>query len=286
MKPLDIRILDLFESLTPSEQRLANVVLEHQRDLAGYSATELAALAQVSKATAARLFKRLGYDGFDQARRQARSVRHWGSPLHALDYFVETERLDANPVIHVQADLANLSRTFEHLRPEALWQAVDALAEAERVWLIGFRGSYPLAFFARFWLALLKPDVRVLPAGGFSFAEDVIDISPSHVVLAIGFRRRPAILKALLEKARDAGAKIILITDLSASLTSRYADVVLRCHSRAPYLFDSYTAAISLMNYLAAALAQRLGEAGRARLRRIDELHDDLDRFSAPPRSI
>ncbi|MCH7794161.1 MAG: hypothetical protein IH900_03325 [Proteobacteria bacterium] len=47
-KTLDTRILDIFEELSPSEQRLADVVLEHQRDLASYSATELADLASVS----------------------------------------------------------------------------------------------------------------------------------------------------------------------------------------------------------------------------------------------
>jgi DNA-binding MurR/RpiR family transcriptional regulator len=80
MKPLDARVLDVYESLTPLEQRLASVVLEHQRELASCSATELARQADVSQATAARLFKRLGYSSYKEARQYSRAMTRWGSP--------------------------------------------------------------------------------------------------------------------------------------------------------------------------------------------------------------
>lgn len=279
-RPLDSRILDVYEALSPSEQRLADVVLEHQRGLASYSATELAVQAGVSKATAARLFKRLGYKSFQEARRQARSTRHWGSPLHALVEAADKTKIDTNLLMHLNNDLTNVTRTFEALRSDQIATGVEALVKARRVWILGLRNSYSLAHYARFLLTILKPDVRLLPAGGLSFAEDVVNMEAGDVLLAIGFRRRPQILQELLKRARSAGVLVIFVTDLSASLTTKHADVVLRCHSRGAYFTDSYTAAMSILNYVASAVAYGMGDAVRERVDRIDELHDTLDAFT------
>lgn len=277
---LDTRILDLYEDLSPSEQRLADIVLEHQRDLASYSATELARRAGVSKATAARLFQRLGYENYNEARRQARSLRHWGSPLIALSEATDLSKVNTNLLMHLNNDLTNVTRTFEALRNDAVTDAIDALAEAPRVWVLGLRGSYSMAHYARFLLVLLKPDVRLIPIGGLSFAEEVVDMSAGDAVLAIGFRRRPRALKALMEKAKSRGAKIIFVTDLTASLTPRNADFVLRCHTRPSYFVDSYTAAMSVLNYLVSSLALKLGDKARSRIDAIDTLHDEIDVFT------
>jgi DNA-binding MurR/RpiR family transcriptional regulator len=118
-----------------------------------------------------------------------------------------------------------------------------------------------------------------------TFAEDTIDLGEKDAVLAIGFRRRSRIFRALLEHATASGARIILVTDLSASSTAKFADVVLRCHSRPSYLFDSYAAAISLLNYLVSHAALRADAKTRSRLRRIEDLHEQLDAFTQPSRS-
>jgi DNA-binding MurR/RpiR family transcriptional regulator len=285
MKPLDARILDIYDGLTPLERRLADVILEHQRELASYSATELSLQADVSKATAARLFKRLGYSSYNDARQQSRALRRWGSPLSLLEGLEELDGSQPSIVTHLQNDIANLTRTFGALRPEAIGQVVDMLVRADRIWVIGFRASHELAELAAFWLKHLQYSVSLLPSGWMTFAEDVIDMRAGDAVLAIGFRRRPRMFRALLQNARDVGANVILVTDLSASGAARLAHVVLRCHSRPSGVFDSYVAATSLLNYVLAALALREGAAVRARLQHIENLHDKLDAFTLPARS-
>ena len=87
-KPMDgsmqERILELQHDFTESEQRLAEVALAHISTLAAYSATELAKMAGVSKATAGRFFRRLGYESFNEARALQRDAGDKGSPLFAL----------------------------------------------------------------------------------------------------------------------------------------------------------------------------------------------------------
>ena len=70
--PIDMRIMAIFPELTPSEKRLAEVVLEAQSTLSSYTAAELAESAGISSATAARFFKRLGYRNYNEARLHSR----------------------------------------------------------------------------------------------------------------------------------------------------------------------------------------------------------------------
>ena len=57
---LALRIQEHFNELTPSEQKLASLLLDRPDEFLTFSATELAGLAGISKATAARLFQSLG----------------------------------------------------------------------------------------------------------------------------------------------------------------------------------------------------------------------------------
>lgn len=280
MKSLDERILDCYEQLTPLEQRLATVLLEHQRDLASYAATELATQAGVSKATAARLFQRLGYHSYAEARRQSRSLHRWGSPLNRLDEAERGARDPGNPMTHLQLEAANLTRSFEATDPATFASALAALRAAGRIWLIAFRASRPIAELAAFWLKYLSKNVTLLPTAGLTFAEDAVDMHPGDLLFAIGLRRRPRVFRAFLQNAKENGLTILLLTDLSASATARLADVVIRCHSRSLNVFDSYTAAASMVNYLLGCLAAEAGEQVRPRLQRIEELADRLDAFT------
>lgn len=274
-RAIERRISEGYEQLSPSERKLARVVLECGGDLATYSAAELCSLAGVSKACATRFFRVLGYSGYQEARVQARKGREWGSPLQAL--LEEGSDLGNGIGAHLTQDVRNLTRTLQGLAPEAVSSALDLLAEAPRIWVVGFRNSYALASYAKGLLVQVKPDVRLLPAAGLTLSEDLATLAPDDLVLAIGFRRRPPLLRRLLQTCREAGARILYLTDPTASGTARLADVVLRCHSVGASVFDSYVAPMSVLNYLCAGLARRLHEEAGSRLARIESFHALMD---------
>jgi len=282
MKPIETRIYDHYDNLSRSERRLADVVLEHQRDLPSYTATELADRAGVSKATAARLFKSLGYQTFDEAKREVRAARYWGSPLAVVEGRTGEETLGASLQGLVQADLANLRMTLDSLLPEELDRAVRMMATAGRIRIVGLRNSYGLGHLARHYLGFARPDIQVMPVGGASWGEEMASLASGDLMFAIGFRRRPKILARLLQTAQEMGIGTVLLTDMSATQSARHADVVIRCHSKCPAPFSSFTAAITVINYLAWALVEMQGPAGIDRLRHIDGLVSSLDDVSQP----
>ncbi len=275
-RPIDARILDVYDTLTEGEQRLAEVVLETQGQLHSFTAGELAAKAEVSNATAARFFKRLGYKSYGQARLLSRRSEAWGSPLYEL----ATAASHAQPndlFQHLAQDIQNLSRTASLLTSDLVAEAVTLLSEAPRIWTVGFRNSYLLASYARTLLVHNKTDVRLLPIAGMTLAEDFVHLQPDDALFVIGFRRRPAALYKMMEHASEVGAKSVLITDLTAARSARLATVALRCHTRSHSLFDSYAVPITVINHICAAIGADDGEKSAAHLAEIERMHHLVD---------
>lgn len=278
MGSLDRHIRDVYDRLPASERRLADVVLEKGGSWAAYSATELAESAGVSKATAARLVRRLGFASFQEMRHQTRDEPQSGSPLAELSGVLGLKgTLDR----HLGHDRVCLTQTLETVRGDDAAKAVRLLTEAPRIWVVGFRNSHALALYARELLVQVKADVRLLPMVGQTLAEELSAMTAGDVVLAIGFRRRPAALSRVLNTAVETRAPVILLGDPSLGETAGYADVTFRCLSRGASLFDSYVAPVSLINYLCSSVALALGEPAQARLKRTEGLHEVFGDFKS-----
>lgn len=272
---LERRIRDSYEGLPNSERLVADLLLDFPSHLATHSATELARLSGASKAAVTRLVQRLGYQSFAQARTDARNAQHWGSPIY-INAADPPESARSALEAHVAADLDILRKTLEGLAQTTFDEVVAALRDARRVLVIGHRNSALLATYARGQLGLLRAGVELAPMHGETLAEGLYGLGPQDVLLAVGFRRRvPAFLSALA-LARAGGVRIVMLTDPSGAAMARRVDWVIPCHCRGASMFDSYVAAVSLINFLASQLALQLGAQGRTRLRGIEQLHEEL----------
>lgn len=281
-RPIDVRIMGIYDELTASERRLAAVVMEAQTNLASFTAGELAAKADISNATAARFFKRLGYASYNDARMHARQAEDWGSPLYELTGTGRKRLAPGDFGLHIAQDLQNLTRTAEMLSEADLDQAVRIIAEASRVFVVGFRNSMALANYARGLLTNIKPDVHLLPLAGVSMGEELAGIGERDAFLVLGFRRRPALLREIMAVVKESGAPSVLIADMTAARTAQLATVTLRCHNRGHSMFDSYAAPMSVINYVCSSVSQQLGDSAVARLAEIERLHERLDQLAGP----
>ena len=273
---LEKRIRACYLHLPNSERQVADLLLDFPGQLATHSATEVARLSSTSKAAVTRLIQRLGYDSYTHARKDVRSAQQWGSPIYLDEPASRHADEHTSLEKHIAADAEILRKTLEGVRKTELDQITAALASARRVLVIGHRNSALLATYLRGQLGLLRSGVELAPMHGETLAEGLHGLGPQDMLLAVGFRRRVPAFLAALELARSAGARIMLLTDPSGAALAKGSDWVLACHCRGASIFDSYVAAVSLINYLASQLATRLGTAGRARLREIERLHEDL----------
>lgn len=277
---LEERIRTQYKHLPGSEVALADLILNHPARLATHSATELANDAGVSKAAVTRLIKRLGYPNYAAVRKEALMARQWGSPVYFDTHTTKRTGLQQRYAEHAAADQQILAKTLLALHEQDFEACVQALALARRVVVFGFRNSAWLAMYARAHLGLLRASVELAPLPTETLAEALVGLGPQDVVLAIGLRRRVPGFATALQAANAAQAKTILLTDPTGVADVPFAHWILTCHCQGSSMFDSYVGAVSLLNFMAAQLAQVLGESGLDRLKGVEQWHGRLDDLS------
>jgi DNA-binding MurR/RpiR family transcriptional regulator len=275
---LALRIQDRFEALTPSEQKLATLILERPDEILGFSATELAGLAGISKATAARFFRNLGYADFNDVRLQAREERNRTGPIHQVPMPIERPEGAATVPIHLQVEMANLTRTFEELRSDVLADVADRLAGAQRVWVAGLGPEAGLARHVRIHLARIRPAVHLVSENTGSWAEELASTGPGDALLVIALRPWPKVIDAILDFAHTTRLGAIVVTDpTSAARARRQWATPLICHVSTPGLEASHTTVLSMLHLIASALAARLGRTAIRRRELISDLREEFD---------
>ncbi len=275
---LSLRIQQCFDRLSPAEQKLARLILERKDDILTYSATEMAELAQVSKATAARLFRSLGYADFNEVREQSREERNRTEPYRYSLASKAEPHLGRSIGAHLDLEIANLTRTFEELSSERLHQAAGLLKEAPKLWFLGLGPEEGIARLGRIMLARLRHDVMQIGLHQASWAEDLAMMGPRDALVVVTLKPRPRVLRPILDYARTTRVNTIMLTDqMSILWAQKYATVVLPCHVASHGLGPSYTAMASAVRLLAAAYAERAGERAAERLDLIAEIHEELD---------
>ncbi|WP_414147460.1 MurR/RpiR family transcriptional regulator HpxU [Erwinia sp. BNK-24-b] len=273
MKQLDERLRNYYPQLSPQEQRAADFIFDHFDDLISYNSAELARLSGVSKATVSRLFKRLGYEKYRDMRDELRTLRQSGMPLTDNRDAVQGNTLLAR---HYKQEMANLTQWVNQLNAGQFSEVVQKLADSKRIFIVGMRNSWPVALHFRQQLLQVRGDVHLAPQPGQTLSEELVDITAEDMVVVIAFRRRPRIIKPLLQQLQQQTIPALVICEPAQAITA-----LARWHLCTPLdsvsAFDSYACANSLINLLTNALLHELLSKGRQRIHRIADLYNQLD---------
>ena len=184
-KPRDIerQIRSVYNSMPGSERALADRVLEYPNEALLHSATELAALAGASKAAVSRFVKRLGYSDFREMQREIRQAQMTGDPI----FLTATPRAGESTLdAHLEHDLSCLRQTIDGIDAEGMEQVAQAIIAARRVVCLGYRNSYFFAAYVRRQLFQIRRDVMIVPSAGQMVMEDISDLGPDDLLIAIG----------------------------------------------------------------------------------------------------
>jgi hypothetical protein len=190
------RVRAALPAMHPAERRLGEFVCDFPGELASYSGSELAALAHVSKATVSRFVQRLGYDSYESARRHAREEKQTGSRL----FLASAARAGAVQTVqaHIAQGIANLEATFLSITDAQIDAATQALLDARKVWVLGFRASQPFASYLQWQLTQVIEQIVAIPGAGQTLGEHLASFTPQDV--GGGVRPAPA------HRAHAAGA--------------------------------------------------------------------------------
>lgn len=274
MEQLDQRLKGQYATLSPQEQRVADFIFDHFDDLISYNSAELAKLSGVSKATVSRLFKRLGYEKYKDMRDELRTLRQSGMPLTDSRDAVQGNTLLAR---HYKQEMANLTQWVSTLDSEQFAGAINNMVRARRIIVIGMRNSWPVALHLRQQLLQARGQVLVLPQPGQSLSEELVDLTTDDLVVVIAFRRRPRIIRPLLQQLQQREIPVLLMCEPQAYSLFPLAGLRLCAPLDSVSAYDSYAAVNSLINLLANAFLHEILDKGRPRIHDIATLYQQLD---------
>ncbi|MEM0910718.1 MAG: MurR/RpiR family transcriptional regulator [Pseudomonadota bacterium] len=230
------RIVNGFADLSPNARKIAGYIQQHPYSVLSMSMAELAGATNTSKATVSRFFKQLGYESHHQARHDLVSSRDKGFPVSSS---IDNEKA------HLNNELNNIQQTLNDIPKERLVEIGVKIAAAERIFIVGFRNSYPMAMHFRQQLMQIRKNVVLLPQPGQSLGEDLVDVDASDLIILIGFRRRPSHFEQLIKSLIH--QNVVLIADPTGQIFNSDVEHLLICHVGGKDSFDSYSAPMSLI---------------------------------------
>ncbi|MYN14334.1 SIS domain-containing protein [Pusillimonas sp. TS35] len=249
------------QALSASHRRMADYVLAHPFKVATMSIDEFALQCKVSIATANRFARALGLPGYPQFR--AELARGFEAALEPVERLRLERGKAASAADIFAASLYEDQRNFELTRlalsEEACEKAVQAVLNAQRVFIIGFGSSGFLAGLLQRGLSLHCDMVESLagPGGVSHAARELSRIRAHDLVIAIVFPRYLADTITLAKSAKAAGVTVLALTDKPSSPLVPLADICLYAHSQRQLLSNSETAALGLIEALSAAVAHQ-----------------------------
>jgi DNA-binding MurR/RpiR family transcriptional regulator len=275
----------LFESLSPQLKRAARYLLDHPDDVALCSMRDIAQTAALPTVTFVRLSRALGYTDYSELRavfqnslreggqakrysRKARDLQLRGDESGTLELLKDL----------FSAEMDNIELTFEKNHPESLLKAVTLIEGAERIFVLGQRSCYPIAFFFNYVYRLFRANSVLVQSQGGMVIDELNAVGPRDLLIAISLTPYTAEVVQAVSYAGDVGARIVAITDDTLSPIARPADAALLVAAGTPSFFHSIVSLMALVQALLAVLVSRGGDGALAAI----ELSEKrLERFKA-----
>jgi DNA-binding MurR/RpiR family transcriptional regulator len=251
------------EDLPERLRQAAAFALGHPEDMAFGTASSLARQAGVQPSTFVRLAQALGYAGFSDLKDVFRTHVRGGWPDYRerIEALLREDGGAGSPLalLHgfAAASASSLDRLTERVSPDSLERAVDVLASARTVYLLGSRRVFPVAAYLAYAFGKLAlPSVLVDHVGG-SAPEQAGFASQEDALLAISFTPYTPITVEIAGAAQRRGVAVVGITDSVFSPLVPVSRVWLEVAEADHAGFRSLAATFALVMALATAVAER-----------------------------
>jgi DNA-binding MurR/RpiR family transcriptional regulator len=256
-----IRLRGIKPSLSPAEDRVADIVLADARRAAGLTISELATAARTSETTVLRFCRRLGMPGYPQLRlalaeesAQPRTMLRSGTDISASD------TIDDIVAKVAFTDASAVEETAQQLDRDALAAAAAFIARAGRVDIYGVAASAVVG-------TDLQQKLHRIGIVAFAWNDPHLALTSATLLtradIAIGISHSGTTTETIeaLAAARSTGAKTLAITNFPLSRLASGVDYLLTTAARETSLRSGATAsriaALTVVDCLYIAVAQR-----------------------------
>jgi DNA-binding MurR/RpiR family transcriptional regulator len=280
MRPVAETVRLSLDRLTPTERRVAMVLLATSPVAGLETIAQFARRAGVSGPTILRLVGKLGFHGypdFQRALRDELEVR-LQSPLTKHAPAAPNERSPRDPVDVIgQAIVENIRASLRDVSRTEIAAVVDLLADAGRpVRVLGGRFTQSVALQLFLHLREMRPGVGLVSGQTATWVEHLLDMGRRDVLVVFDIRRYQDDVVRFAQQAAARRACIVLFTDQWLSPVAAVARHVFTVRTRMPSNWESFAALGALVEVLVAALNDQRWDGVKRRIETLEDLRARL----------
>jgi DNA-binding MurR/RpiR family transcriptional regulator len=261
--------------LSKAQSRVVDVIARNPQLSSYADIAEIAQRADVNNSTVVRAAQHLGYRGWPDLQRELRS--RYLVMISTEDTL--TEHGEHRSPLHdaLNHDIENLRLTLDSNTADDAEAAIATMAAAKSIIVLGL-GSFagPASVMAHLGSTMGYP-ITLENRGAVHLASSANALGPGDVLVVINMWRTMRQIIVTAEAAKQAGAKVVAISDMRRGRLAAVADHLLVVASEGISFFQSVTAANSLVYGLLAGMEAAHPERSRAAIRRTQQLWKDLD---------
>ena len=251
---LQARLVEHHPSLPPQLQLISQFVLDHPQQVALMTIADLSEQVGVQPSSVIRFSKAVGFNGFSEIQRILKNAMNASG---TQGYFARLSKASGeDSALQRFAKLGVAS--LENLPNEADFdRAVKLMSGARLIHVVGLRRAFGVACFLNYTLSGFDAPVQILSSLGQLDTANQGTFHERDVLIAISFPNYIDQTIRTVELAKEAGAKVIAITDSTVSPIGLLSDVNLFTDQTTDAGFRSSVGSMVTAQALAVAYGQK-----------------------------
>ncbi|MCD8145623.1 MAG: MurR/RpiR family transcriptional regulator [Oscillospiraceae bacterium] len=271
-------------TFSKGQKLIAKYILECYDKAAFMTASKLGKTVNVSESTVVRFAAELGYDGYPSMQKALQEmIRNKLTTIQRIE--VSNDRIGNQDILAqvMQSDIEKIRLTMEETDRIAFNQAVSAIVNARRIYILGVRSASTISNFISFYFNLIFDNVVTVYTNTVSeIYEQIMRVGPEDVFIGVSFPRYSTRTVKAMHFAKKQGTRLIAITDSQESPLARMSDVTLIAKSDMASFVDSLVAPLSLVNALIVAVGRMTNQNLAETFGRLEQVWAEYDVYETP----
>ena len=272
-------IEDKLRYLSKSQRILAEYIVDNYDRAAFMTAIKLGETVGVSESTVVRFAYSLGYSGYPELQEAMQEmIKNRLTSIQRAHLASTIQPADMLKTV-LYRDMNNLEETLDINETDTFIRVVDAVMNAQRIFVLGGRNSYPLAEYFGNYMRYIMDDVITVDTLRQDMIGSLITLNEGDTCFAIHFPRYSKRTMDAIRYAYEHGSRIILLTDSETAPAVPYADLVLYAECDMVSVADSLAAPASVLSAIIASVCNEKKDKMTERLQSLERIWSAEDVF-------
>lgn len=248
------RIEQQYNSLSKSQQKVANFVLNNPTYVGVHSAVEVGKLAFTSETTVIRFCYAIGLSGYAQLQKELTMYLFEHNTNSTLGNYVSSKEEIFKEKQLCEKVMGQTStqiiRIAKQIDPDQFHETTKKLHEAKNIYLVGEGASSLAAQWFQFTLNMLRPNVRLVQTETGMLIRTLQEVDETSIAIVISLHRYYKEPIQITEEFVKRGVYTVAITDSNVAPIHAFANEAFVLQQSELSTIDMMPALISFLNTL------------------------------------